>query len=134
MISWILPPPLTCSTGDSSLSCTYDFSTAGDDFDQVCTAAGGQAVDYSFAITCEVTAADGESADVQYLFVNSPNCIGQSCSDDEDQLNEYASDIASTLDSLDSISNCEVTEESAAPATMLGAIIGGVLLASTVLF
>jgi hypothetical protein len=105
------------------------------DVESVCTAAGGQFVDYTFSITCAVTFND-TTTDVTYDFKGIPDCIGESC-DPTAYEGNLTNTIADTLDNITDINNCNVAGTSPAP-TIRGAkaflVITGALLASTFLF
>lgn len=111
-----LTDPSTCSSGDGTVSCSYDFSAASADLQAVCEAAGGQYVLNGFTLTCDVTAPSGTTASVSYAFVNNPNCVGESCdvAAVKEDTETAADAMAAALENTEGISNCVVKQVSAA--------------------
>lgn len=135
----VVTPPLTCSSGSGSTTCTYDFTTAQTDFKAACTAAGGQTVMTSFTITCDVTQPNTTTpTEESFLFTSTPSCIGASCdaADAQDLSKGLADNITSALDEFNYVDDCAVSVSSA--PTIRGAatflLISGALLACVVVF
>lgn len=137
-----LEDPLTCSSGSSTLTCSYDFEAASSNLESACAAAGGQYVEYGqdvITLTCQV-AANGTSTEVTYVFTNAPDCVGVSCDSDHDHenLEAFTDRIADMLNNFTAIDMCSVAQvTSLAPPTMgaktLFVITGALVLASTFL-
>ena len=136
----MLEDPSTCSSGSSTLTCTYDFNTASSNVDSVCTAAGGQYVVYAITLTCDVTTG-GTTNQVTYVFTNGQNCIGASCDPTDDHENEetFSSRLADTLNNFTGIDNCYAAQVTSNAPPNWGAktflvTAGALLLASMFLF
>ena len=135
-----LQDPATCGGSGDTLTCSYDFGKAESNFNEVCGTAGGQVIDTSFEIKCDVSAPSGSSGQVTYVFTNIPECVGMACDATklDDQLKNTTGELAIMLDKIPALSNCGSTTAMSASAPAVGAtallVASSALLASTMLF
>lgn len=124
-----LKNPLTCGTGGDTLQCEYDFGDAESNFANVCEEVGGQLVDATFEIQCEI---DGSLQKVTYIFNSIPECLGSECDTAAgyEDLQMTIDALANRMETWEGLSDCGATIPSAAPSFMAGSALLGSTLAS----
>lgn len=129
-----LKPPATCGTSGDTLSCSYDFGTASDNYKNTCEAAGGQVVTSDFSITCKVTV-DGSSTGVTYLFTKAPECLATSCDKAayDAKLKNVTGELAKKMEADPLLSDCKSETSAAGPAMSALLVVTGAVLSSMML-
>ena len=127
-----LKNPLTCGTGGDTLTCEYDFGDAESNFANVCEEVGGQLVDTTFEIQCEI---EGSLQKITYVFNSVPECLGSECDTTKvyDDLQITINALANKMEGIDGLKDCGATiTESSGPSFMAGSALLGSTLASAV--